>query len=193
MEVFKMNFLRKRKPINHYETNYSNLVPKIQTKLDYINQFAILFKSLRMKKLLGLKGEYIVNKELQKLHDNYYVYYDISFRVRKKRCQIDHIVICSSGIFLIETKLWSSNFSSTYTPFKQLERSLKLFLEKFKGNYKLHVKQVLVSVNGSLEYNPEFKSIYVTSPSKLLKYIINCKKVYSENEVLVLKDLLERC
>jgi hypothetical protein len=189
-----MNFLRKRKPINHYENNYSILSKEVQTKLSYVTHFGFFFKTLRIRKLLGLKGEYLVNKELQELNDTFYAYYDIRFSSSKKKCQIDHIVICHNGIFLLETKLWSSNFTTSYTPFKQLERSSNLFFEKINNNFnhKLHIRKVLISVNGSLEYNSDFKSIYVTSPSKLLKYITSCKRVYSDNEIRMLKDILEK-
>lgn len=68
--------------------------------------------------IAGAIGENSVVNELQKLSDNYYLINDFSAEFnppiyRKKEndrifsIQIDHLLICQSGVFLLETKNWS--------------------------------------------------------------------------------------
>jgi hypothetical protein len=55
----------------------------------------------------GLKGEAEVAQRLAEDLDNtHYVYNDISVRSGMRKAQIDHLVVCPKGIFLIETKNW---------------------------------------------------------------------------------------
>ncbi len=55
----------------------------------------------------GLKGEAEVAQRLaEDLDNSHYVYNDISVRSGLRKAQIDHLVVCPKGIFLIETKNW---------------------------------------------------------------------------------------
>ena len=68
--------------------------------------------------IAGAIGENSTVNELQKLSDNYYLINDFSAKFNppiynkkdKDRIfsvQIDHLLICQSGVFLLETKNWS--------------------------------------------------------------------------------------
>ncbi len=70
------------------------------------------------KLIAGVIGENSVVNELQKLSDNYYLINDFSEKFnppiynkndndRIFSIQIDHLLICQSGVFLLETKNWS--------------------------------------------------------------------------------------
>jgi len=59
----------------------------------------------------GLVGEILVQDELKKLSDEYFLINDIV--LKKSQENIDHIVIGPSGIFLIETKTWENLHNKT--------------------------------------------------------------------------------
>ncbi|HMP76996.1 MAG TPA: nuclease-related domain-containing protein [Kiritimatiellia bacterium] len=55
----------------------------------------------------GLRGENEVAEMLaQNLDNTYYLYNDLMIRTGFTRAQIDHLVVCPKGIFVIETKNW---------------------------------------------------------------------------------------
>lgn len=55
----------------------------------------------------GLRGENEVAKLLnENLSDDYYLYHDIVIRSGFNSAQIDHLVVCAKGMFVIETKNW---------------------------------------------------------------------------------------
>jgi hypothetical protein len=73
---------------------------------------------LSRKKLVlyykGAKGEEDVASELTKLSDEYVVFNDFApgkSNIFKPQKNIDHIVVGPSGIFIVETKNWSSDIS----------------------------------------------------------------------------------
>ena len=62
--------------------------------------------------IIGGKGEQIVTEELLKLPDNYYLLNDINIKLHSKQTdpfQIDHIILCESALFCLETKNWSGS------------------------------------------------------------------------------------
>lgn len=55
----------------------------------------------------GQRGESEVSKHLaEQLDHDYYLYNDLTVRSGFRRAQIDHLVVCRKGIFVIETKNW---------------------------------------------------------------------------------------
>ncbi len=55
----------------------------------------------------GLRGENEVAKLLNENLDNdYYLYHDLLIRSGFTTAQIDHLVVCAKGIFVLETKNW---------------------------------------------------------------------------------------
>ncbi|MHA1822593.1 MAG: nuclease-related domain-containing protein, partial [Promethearchaeota archaeon] len=88
----------------------------------------------------GAIGETAVIKELRKLPETYYIIneaklsFSKSIRWRKygeyvKSCKIDHVVVGPTGIFLIETKNWSTQtlLNARFTPHKQIDRAGYIF------------------------------------------------------------------
>ena len=62
--------------------------------------------------IIGGKGEQKVTEELLKLPDNYYLLNDINIKLHSKQMQpiqIDHIILCESALFCLETKNWSGS------------------------------------------------------------------------------------
>jgi len=56
----------------------------------------------------GLKGEKVVNRFLERLPQDYFVFYDV--KLPGSKGNIDHVVIGSNGIFVIETKNYSGKY-----------------------------------------------------------------------------------
>lgn len=55
----------------------------------------------------GLRGENEVARLLnENLSNDYYLYHDIPIRSGFNTAQIDHLVVCAKGIFVLETKNW---------------------------------------------------------------------------------------
>jgi predicted RNA-binding Zn-ribbon protein involved in translation (DUF1610 family) len=64
-----------------------------------------LFGKALLQKPKGALGELIVSKKLKRLKDEeYLVLNDVLLKINDSTTQIDHIVICKSGIIVIETK-----------------------------------------------------------------------------------------
>ena len=70
---------------------------------------ATVFAAVRSTpKAKGKAGENYIQKIIQNtIHGNGYILKDYLFSVNGKSCQIDHIVICANGVFVIETKNFS--------------------------------------------------------------------------------------
>jgi len=56
----------------------------------------------------GLEGEKIVNDELEKLPEGYFIFYDV--KLPGDTGNIDHVVIGSNGIFVVETKSYEGEY-----------------------------------------------------------------------------------
>lgn len=70
----------------------------------------------------GLRGESEVAKILaENLDNSYYLYNDISIRNGFNRAQIDHMVVCGKGIFVLETKNWRGRLTGSETERKWLQ------------------------------------------------------------------------
>lgn len=99
--------------------------------------------------------------------------------------QLDHVLVCPKGVFVIETKAWSNEYinerfsDGEYTPIDQVERNgylLYKFLNGHTSSYsQIKVKQLLISADKKL---PVPKGSYVTSitASYLKRYLKQRKK-----------------
>lgn len=64
----------------------------------------VLYLTKKIPIIRGYIGEWRVKKELDKLPEGYESLHDLMISVDGKMSQIDHIVIATTGIFIIETK-----------------------------------------------------------------------------------------
>ncbi len=72
----------------------------------------------------GLRGESEVAKILtENLDNSYYLYNDISVRSGFNRAQIDHMVVCEKGIFVLETKNWRGRLVGSETDRKWFQHA----------------------------------------------------------------------
>jgi hypothetical protein len=160
--------------------------------------------------IAGAIGENSVVNELQKLSDNYYLINDFSVEFNppiynKKEndrifsIQIDHLLICQSGVFLLETKNWSKQSIKNLdlrSPVEQILRtSYALFVllnseSKFNnislarhhwGSKKIPIRNIIVMTNEKPK--EEFKHVKVLSLNELNGYIKYFDQIFSEAEV----------
>lgn len=167
--------------------------------------------------IAGAIGEQSVVKELEKLPDDYYLINDFSISFSKpiynrqekdyiKSIQIDHILIAPSGIFLIETKNWSTeslNNISLRSPIQQIERTsfalykllkidmtnYQLHLEKHHwGDKKIPIRKLVVLTHSKPK--EEFQHVKILTLSELLGYVKYFKPAFSNIEIQRITDYL---
>lgn len=160
--------------------------------------------------IAGAIGENSVVNELQKLSGNYYLINDFSVEFNppiynKKEndrifsVQIDHLLICQSGVFLLETKNWSKQSIKNLdlrSPVEQILRtSYALFVllnseSKFNnirltrhhwGSKKIPIRNIIIMTNEKPK--EEFKHVKVLSLNELNGYIKYFDQIFSEAEV----------
>lgn len=160
--------------------------------------------------IAGAIGESSVVKTLQQLSDDHYLFNDFSLSFdppiynrneddRIFSIQIDHLLVCQSGLFLIETKNWSRKSIENLdlrSPVKQILRTnFALFVllnsdsnfDAFDlelhhwGSKKIPIRNVIVMTNAKPK--EEFKHVKVLSLSELNGYVRYFDPVFSGEEV----------
>jgi hypothetical protein len=167
----------------------------------------------------GAIGESSVVKTLQQLSDDCYLINDFSIKFyppiyNKKEndrifsIQIDHLLVCQSGIFLLETKNWSKTSVENLdlrSPVKQILRtSFALFvllnsdsklndikLERHHwGAKKIPIRNIIVMINKKPK--EEFKHVKVLSLNKLIGYIQYFDQTFNGEEVKEIFEYLKK-
>ncbi|MFA4825767.1 MAG: nuclease-related domain-containing protein [Methanoregula sp.] len=149
--------------------------------------------------LIGARGEEQVVNVLTGLPDEYHVLNDINlvfnkyiyWRERKehiKTCQIDHLVVGPTGIFLLETKNWKiSDIGTKFDDLKHQVRragyALWYFMKDDYWRKMPKVRSVVVSMHGSLPDQRIDKYIDVISPHRLCDYIADRERILSEDAI----------
>jgi len=167
----------------------------------------------------GAIGETSVVKTLSKLSDDYYLINDFSLEFdppiynRKENdrifsIQIDHLLVCPSGVFLLETKNWSKASVENLdlrSPVQQILRtSFALFvllnsdsrmndlrLERHHwGDKKISIRNVIVMINQ--KPRQDFKHVKVVSLNELIGYIRYFDPIFDVEEVKSIVEYLRR-
>ena len=88
--------------------------------------------------------------------------------------QIDHLVMAPSGIFVIETKLWSRDFVESgnyHDPFDQIQRASYLCYDLVREHFgKVRVRSVIACA-GALPQPPKGTYVKVLHPTEIIGYI----------------------
>jgi hypothetical protein len=167
--------------------------------------------------IAGAIGESAVVKELQQLSDNYILFNDYSRKFntpiynRKENdrilsIQVDHLLICNAGIFILETKNWSKQSINNYdlrSPVQQIMRtSYALFVllnsdSKYNkvqldrhhwGNKQIPIRNLIVMIHEKPK--EVFKHVKVLSLKELVGYITYFDEIFSDAEVNSIADYL---
>jgi hypothetical protein len=157
--------------------------------------------------LIGAQGEEIVINALYQLSDEFHVLNDVNLEFDRaiywkeqheyiETCQIDHVVIGPTGIFLVETKNWKMSDIETKTDklIWQVNRSSLALWYYLKDYYQKgenpKIRNVIVSVQGSYHGQRLGKYIDVISSYQLCRYITERRNILSENEIKKLIDII---
>lgn len=194
---------KKRKSlINNFENIISKRCMDSYQELEFIKETVEGLYTL----ISGAIGENSVVNELQKLSDNYYLINDFFLEfnppIYNRRendkifsIQIDHLLICQSGVFVLETKNWSAQSIENLdlrSPVKQIKRtSYALFVllnsesnigltRHHWGSKKIPIRNIIVMTNKAPK--EEFKHVKVLSLNDLNGYIKYFDEIFTESE-----------
>lgn len=143
----------------------------------------------------GARGELRVLDELSKLNDDYHIFCGVNIDMSnarykgkfRKTAQIDFVVVSSRGVILIEVKNWSQTFANNntgFSPYEQTERSGKILWMYLQGWFSgPRVTNVLLSVGTKLDYNPKYRSVFVSDLSRINYFIEHRDAILSEKDV----------
>ena len=153
----------------------------------------------------GTKGENKVIDELSKLDDSYHIMCSIDIELHSwvtyngkknlKSAQMDIVVVCPKGVFMIEVKNWTDEYAQRskqgLSPYEQAGRAglvLWITLQNvFKG---IRVTNVLLSIKGNLSYNEKYRLVYVSSLDSINQFLEKRQDSLSEKEVeKIVKEL----
>lgn len=188
--------------VNNYEAVLSQRSSDSYRNLEFIKETVEGLYSI----IAGAVGENAVVSELQNLSDKYYLINDFSLKfdppIFNKRendriysIQIDHLLVCQSGIFVLETKNWSSKSIENLdlrSPVEQIKRAsfaLFVFLNSDKnqglvrnhwGSKKIPIKNIIVMTNKAPK--SDFQHVKVLPLDKLNGYIQYFEEIFDEAE-----------
>jgi hypothetical protein len=200
---FRLFSYRKASLENNYENILSKRCKKSTQELVFIKETVDDLYTI----ISGAIGENAVVSELKKLPDSYYVINDFSLEFsqpiynRKENdkifsIQIDHILICPSGVFAIETKNWSSQSIQNLdlrSPVEQIKRSGYALFVKINGasnlgladhhwgSKKVPVRNIIAMTNNVP--SEEFKYVKILPHSSLNGYVEYFDDIFSDSEV----------
>ena len=155
----------------------------------------------------GAKGENKVIDQLSKLDDSYHVLSGIEVHLSRwvtyngkkdlRSAQMDTIVVCPKGVFLIEVKNYSDDFVRNqkwkFSPYEQTERAgrvLWVFLQSVIKDTR--VTNILLSIQGNMSYNQNYRSVFVSSLNKINPFLENRQDSLSEKDVNKIVKNLKR-
>lgn len=155
----------------------------------------------------GTKGENKVIDELSKLDDSYHIMCGIDIELPNwvtyngkknlKSAQMDIVVVCPKGIFMIEVKNWTDEYAQgnkqDFSPYEQAGRAgLVLWITLKKVIKDIRVTNVLLSIRGNLQYNEKYRLVYVSSLDSINQFLEKRQDSLNEKEVEKIVNELER-
>ena len=153
----------------------------------------------------GTKGENKVIEELLKLDDNYHVLcgvriglpYYVTYNGQKnlRSAQMDVVVVCRKGVFMIEVKNWRDNYVQNHdklNPYEQTDRAGRVLWIALQNVIKnIRVTNVLLSIQGNISYNERYRVVFVSSLDRINQFLEKRQDALSQNEVKKLVDNLK--
>lgn len=220
-----------RRPFKKLESNISSMKQKLgymeehvtkiiedrtesESKILYTARFII---EKNETALIGAIGEQEALNELKRLPESFHIINDFQYKFRQwlhnkksddwiRSIQVDHIVIGPPGVFIIETKNWSSKSIQNidlYSPVEQIKRTnyamflllnravehnLLSSLGHHWGSRKISVNSIILMTNKAP--NLEFQYVKILSLNNLCQYITHFRPIFTDNEAQQLTDFL---
>ena len=191
--------------INAWKENPEGIFNK--TQKETISEIKEFDKIKKDPFYAGAKGENKVIDELSKLDDSFHVLAGIDVQLARwvtyngkknlRSAQIDIIVVCPKGVFAIEVKNWSNNYAKNnhkgLNPYEQTERAGRvlwiLLQDVIKGT---RVTNILLSIQGNLSYNQNYRSVFVSSLDRINQFLENRQDSLNEKDVNKIVKNLQR-
>ena len=204
--------------ITNIEETFDSIISKeVRIYENRINRTLNILDNLNPL-IIGAIGEQKALNELSKLSNDYYIINNLKMNFnppiynRKEddricSIQVDHVVIGPTGIFIIETKNWSSKSIASldlFSPIKQIRRTSfalfcylndfirKGYLNSFSshwGEYKISIKSLLLMINASTR--EQFQYVKVTDLQHLITDITRKDTVFNQKQIKeILRSLI---
>ena len=155
----------------------------------------------------GADGELRVLDKLSQLSDDYHVlcglnlklpsYVNYNGKKNLKSAQIDFVVVSQRGIILIEVKNWSIQYyneNKNISPHEQVDRAgrvLWIKLKSWRNPKNPPVTNVLLSVQGNMKYDSNYKFVTVSDLNKINSFMESRREQFSDKEVQRIVDRLK--
>jgi hypothetical protein len=181
-----------------------NLCREERRHIEFLDtQIETLKSILQSQELAGSKAEIEVIQSLKNLPKEYIIINDVNLRARRyihfngkplQSAQIDHLILCPFGVFVIETKRWSKEFVQAgeyHNPFQQVERASYLCYDILRRKFgKIHVRSIIAS-QGRLPPPPLESHVKVKRFDELISYILCFKeKEIDTEDIPIIKEYI---
>ena len=174
-------------------------------KWDYQRQLDKFEDNKNSPVFTGAKGENTVIEEISKLDDDYHIMcgmqielpYYVTYNGRKnlRSAQMDIVVICPKGVFMIEVKNWSDRYAQSHdklNPYEQTERAGRILWITLQNIIKnIRVTNVLLSIQGNLHYDENYRSVFVSSLDKINQFLEKKQTILNKNQIKEIVSELE--
>jgi hypothetical protein len=145
----------------------------------------------------GTKGENKVIEKLSRLDDDYHVlcgvrlglpnYVTYNGQRNLRSAQMDVVVVCPKGVFMIEVKNWSNEHLQNHrglNPYEQADRAGRVLWITLQNIIKnIRVTNVLLSISGNIPYNKQYRAVYVSSLEKINWFLEKREDVLGHKEI----------
>ena len=172
---------------------------------NYRRQMGKIDRGMRDPLRTGAIGERGVLDRLSALDDTYHVFCDLRIRLpyvvryngqrNLRSAQMDLVVVCPKGVFLIEVKNWSDRYAANpgWSPHEQTERAgrvLWITLQNFIRG--VRVTNVLLSMRNNIRHNPNYRSVWVSDPDNIVDFLKNRPDMLPEVDLEIIVKALKR-
>lgn len=144
----------------------------------------------------GASGEKAVLGALAILDDSYHVFCDLHIRLpytvkyngRKnlRSAQMDLVVACPKGVFVIEVKNWSDRYAAnpSWSPHEQTDRAGRVLWFILRDDVEwVRVTKVLLSIRGNIPYDPDYRTVQVSDPDKIARFLKDRPDTISQKDL----------
>jgi hypothetical protein len=206
-----------KKQLVQYEGNSDQVISlRCSTKLSELAHIKEVIDGLNPL-IAGAIGENLVDKELRKLSDEYILFNDFSAEFnppiynRKEAdkifsIQIDHLLVTKAGVWVIETKNWSTHSVQNLdlrSPVEQVKRTnfaLYVLLNNSAlsrrqlnrhhwGQKEIPVRNLIVMINHKPK--EKFQYVQVKKLNELNRYITHFDPIFDNSEVYRISEYLK--
>ena len=172
---------------------------------ELIDKFEEFDKIKQNQYYYGAYGEVKILNELLKLDNKHHILCGLNIELVKwnsygnkrfnlKSAQMDFVVICPKGVFLIEVKNWGTDHyynSKNISPHEQLDRAGRILYKFLKSRYKeVKINKILIPINNNIPYDKNYKFVLVSNIDKINNFIDKEKDELSNHDIKKILSIL---